>query len=257
MDTITIERAATAIPAKRRLKFGLKRLALACLALAVTLGGIAYGRYWWTVGRFIESTDDAYAGGNVTPVAPHVAGFVAQILVTDNQRVQAGQLLIRLDARDFEAALQHAQAVADQRQAALAGLEAKYVLQQATIKQAEADLNAKIARAAFANQDAVRYRDLAATTFGTRQNAQRASALDREMQADTKSAQAALDAARQQLSVLDADISAAGADVAQAKADLETDASISATPRSARRSTATSATAQRRLGPTSQTAPTS
>ena len=92
MDAITIERAATAIPVKRRLKFGLKRLALACLAVAVTLGGIVYGRYWWTVGRFIESTDDAYAGGNVTPVAPHVAGFVAQILVADNQYVRAGQL---------------------------------------------------------------------------------------------------------------------------------------------------------------------
>src|ERR1700730_4664458 len=76
MDTITIERAATAIPVKRRLKFGLKRLALACLALAVTLGGIAYGRYWWTVGRFIESTDDAYAGGNVFVYGP--AGLLDQ-----------------------------------------------------------------------------------------------------------------------------------------------------------------------------------
>ena len=129
MDTITIERVATAIPAKRRLKFGLKRLTLAGLALAVTLGGIAYGRYWWTVGRFIESTDDAYAGGNTTPVSPHVAGFVAQIAVNDNQYVHAGQLLIRLDARDFQAALDHARAIADQRQAALAGLQAKFVLQ--------------------------------------------------------------------------------------------------------------------------------
>ena len=99
IDTITIERAATAIPVKPRLKFGLKRLALACLAVAATLGGITYGRYWWTLGRFIECTDDAYAGGNVTPVAPHVAGFIAQILVTDNQYVRAGQILIRLDAR--------------------------------------------------------------------------------------------------------------------------------------------------------------
>ena len=91
MDTIAMQRAATATSVKTRLQFGGKRLALAALALAIILGGTAYGRYWWTVGRFIESTDDAYAGGNVTPVAPHVAGFVARILVTDNQHVSAGQ----------------------------------------------------------------------------------------------------------------------------------------------------------------------
>src|SRR5438874_12980698 len=49
---------------------------------------------------FIESTDDAYVGGNVTPISPHIAGFVAEILVTDNQRVDAGQVLVRLDDRD-------------------------------------------------------------------------------------------------------------------------------------------------------------
>ena len=222
IDTITIERAATAIPVKPRLKFGLKRLALACLAVAATLASITYGRYWWTIGRFIECTDDAYAGGNVTPVAPHVAGFIAQILVTDNQYVRAGQILIRLDARDFQAALDHARAIADQRQAALAALQAKFVLQQAMIKQAEADLNAKAARATFANEDAVRYRDLAATTFGTRQNAERASAADKEARSTSKAAEAGLAAARQQLSVFDAEIAAARADVAQAKADLET-----------------------------------
>ena len=222
IDTITIERAATAIPVKPRLKFGLKRLALACLAVAATLGSITYGRYWWTIGRFIECTDDAYAGGNVTAVSPHVAGFVAQILVTDNQHVQAGQLLIRLDGRDFQAALDHAQAVAAKQRAALAGLEAKYVLQQAMVRQAEADLNAKAARATFAGADAVRYRDLAATTFGTRQNAEHASAADEEAQSATKSAQAGLAAARQQLAVLDAEIAEARASVAQATADLET-----------------------------------
>src|SRR5580693_5510711 len=139
MDTIAIERAATAIPAKRRPKFGLKRLALTGLVLAITLGGIAYGRYWWAVGRFIETTDDAYAGGNVTPVSPHVAGFVAQILVADNQHVAAGQVLIRLDDRDFAAALNHAKAVTAERQAIFAGLEAKLTLQQAMIHQAEAN----------------------------------------------------------------------------------------------------------------------
>src|SRR5271167_3079376 len=100
MDTIVLERVATPAPGKSRLQVGRRHLALASLALAVAMGGIGYSRYWWTVGRFIESTDDAYAGGNVTAVSPHVAGFVAQILVTDNQHVQAGQLLIRLDGRD-------------------------------------------------------------------------------------------------------------------------------------------------------------
>ena len=171
MDSIALERAATSARVKSRRQFGHKHLAIAGLAVAIVAGAIGYSRYWWNVGRFIESTDDAYAGGNVTPVAPHVAGFVEQILVTDNQQVQAGQLLIRLDARDFRAALDHAQAIADQRQAALAGLQAKYVLQQEMIGQAEADLAAKAARAAFAGADAVRYRDLALTTFGTRQNA--------------------------------------------------------------------------------------
>jgi membrane fusion protein (multidrug efflux system) len=222
MDTIVIDRTLTSGPVKSRLQLGRKHLALGCLALAVTLGGIEYGRYWWTAGRFIESTDDAYAGGNVTPVAPHVAGFVAQILVTDNQYVRAGQLLIRLDARDFQAASDHAQAIADQRKAALAGLEAKYVLQQSMIRQAEADLNAKAAHAMWTGEDAVRYRDLAATTFGTRQNAERATSANEEAQSATKGAEASLAAARQQLSVLVADIAEARAAVAQAKADLET-----------------------------------
>jgi membrane fusion protein (multidrug efflux system) len=99
MDTVVIERVATSTPVKSRLQFGHKHLALAGLALAISLGGIGYGRYWWNVGRFIESTDDAYAGGNTTPVSPHVAGFVAEIPVNDNQYVHTGQLLIRLDAR--------------------------------------------------------------------------------------------------------------------------------------------------------------
>jgi hypothetical protein len=87
-------------------------------------------------------------------------------------------LLIRLDERDFQAAFDHAQATADQRTATLAGLQAKYVWQQSMIQQAESSLAVKLAQATFARQDAARYRDLAKTTFGTVQNAQRTSALD-------------------------------------------------------------------------------
>ena len=58
-------------------------------------GGSAYGYYWWAVDRFFQSTDDAYVGGDVTPISPHIAGFIAEIAVKDNQLVHAGQLLVR------------------------------------------------------------------------------------------------------------------------------------------------------------------
>jgi membrane fusion protein, multidrug efflux system len=222
MDTIVLERAAIPAPVRARLKIGRKTLALAGLALAVTIAGAGYARYWWTAGRFIETTDDAYAGGNVTAVSPHVAGFVAQILVSDNQHVRAGQLLVRLDARDYQAALDHTSAIAEARQAALVGLQAKYALQQSMIEEARADLAGKTALAAFAGEEAARYRNLALTSFGTRQNAERASAADAEAQSAIESAQASLAAARQQLGVLDAEIVEARAGLSQAKADLET-----------------------------------
>ena len=222
MDTVVLERVATGAPVRNRPKFRRRTLALAGLALALALGGSGYGRYWWTTGRFIEGTDDAYVGGNITPVSPHVAGFVAQIPVADNQYVGAGQLLIRLDPRDFEAALEHARAVAAARRATLAGLQAKYVWQQEMVRQAAANLDARLAQAAFARRDAVRYRDLAKTTFGTVQNAERTSALDAAARSETEAARAGLAAARQQLTVLEAEIAEARAGVAEAKADLET-----------------------------------
>jgi membrane fusion protein, multidrug efflux system len=223
MDAIVLERAATAAAPVRHLpKITRKTLALTGLALAFVAGGALYGRYWWAAGRFIETTDDAYGGGNVTPVAPHVAGFVAQILVSDNQHVHQGQLLVRLDDRDYRAALAHAEAVAEARQATLASLVAKSTLQQSTIRQAEAAVAEKSAQARFAGQDAIRYRNLALTTYGTRQDAERTAAADTAAQSATAAAAAGLAAAKQQLLVLEADIAAARAEVSQAKADLET-----------------------------------
>jgi membrane fusion protein (multidrug efflux system) len=208
-------------PATRDLRRHAKKLAPAALAL-IAAAAAAYGHHWWNIGRFIETTDDAYAGGNVTAVSPHVAGFVAQILIGDNQHVAAGQFLVRLDDRDFAAALDHAKAVAAERQAALVGLEAKLVLQQAMVHQAEADLAAKTAAAGFAGQDEIRYRMLATTPAGSLQNAQRAQANGEAARANTEAASAGLAVARQQLSVLGAEIAEARAGVAQAEADLET-----------------------------------
>jgi membrane fusion protein, multidrug efflux system len=144
-----------------------RRVGLAALGLFTAVGIAWYGWNWWEVGRFIETTDDAYVGGNVTTLSPHVAGFVSQILVGDNQFVKAGQLVITLDDRDYKAALAHAEAVVQNQTAALANLHAKSALQQSMIDQAEADLLAKKADAKYAREDAARYHALALTTFGT------------------------------------------------------------------------------------------
>ena len=222
MSAIAGDRATQAAPGRALTRQRLKWMLYAGFAGFLALAAARYGYDWWSVGRFIESTDDAYAGGNVTPIAPHVAGFVAQILVADNDYVRAGQPLIRLDDRDFRAAVDRATAIVAARQATLASLQAKESLQQTAIRQAKADLDGKTAQAAFARQDDVRYRELALTSAGSRQNAERASALDEAAQAGVASSAAGLDAAKQQLTVLDAGIAEARADVAQAQADLHT-----------------------------------
>ncbi len=221
MSDQVLDRDITA-PAIRRSSLTRRRVALAALGLVMMLGGAAYAHHWWTVGRFVETTDDAYVGGDVTPIAPHVAGFVRRILVHDNERVEAGQTLLRLDPDDFEAALRHAEAVLQSKEAALANLTARRVLQHSVIAEAQADLTAKRAQAEFAAEDAARYRVLASTAAASRQAEQKARASDQSAQAAVLAAEAALQAADQQLAVLDTQIAAAHGDVAQADADLRT-----------------------------------
>jgi len=214
--------ASVAGPAPNLPRRRLRRLVLVVAVLAILSGGAWAGRHWWAVGRYIETTDDAYIGGNVTAIAPHVSGFVAQVLAADNERVHTGQVLVRLDPRDFQTALDHAAAVVDARTTEVEGLRARYTLQQSTIRQYEADRAAKAARASFTAQDAERYRNLAQTNAVSRQEAQQSSTLDQEARAAVSSSGAALEAARQQLKVLEAQIAAARAAEAQARSDLQT-----------------------------------
>jgi membrane fusion protein (multidrug efflux system) len=222
MSSIALRRAATRLPGRSLVRLSRKQLLLAALAILVAAAAVGYGRYWWTTGRFIETTDDAYVGGNVTALAPHVPGFVSQILVTDNQYVKVGDLLVTLDDRDYKAKLAHAEAVVQRQQATLANLHAQYDLQQSTIAEMDARLNAAKAAALFAHQEAARYRALAATSYGSVQNDQKADAANRQAQATVIAAAAGLEAARQKLAVFDTGIAEAQADLAQAEADRST-----------------------------------
>ena len=217
----TVTERSTAAPARSpRAGRLVKRVLVTLLAVAALGGGVAYARAWWLDGRFIESTDDAYVGGDATAISPHVAGFVTALAVTDNQHVSAGQLLLELDDRDMRAALERVAAIKRQREAALDALNAQLLQQQSTISQAAAAKDEKAAQAVFAGKDAERYGSLANTPAVTRQETERSASVGNAAKASVAAAQAALEGARQQLAVLKARITEATAGVEQAAADV-------------------------------------
>jgi len=183
---------------------------------------LTYGIYYWTVGRWMQTTDDAYVGGNTTPLSTQVAGFVTEILCQDNQLVQKGQVLVRIDPRLYKAAVERALANLQQQNASLDNLKARYILQQSTISQAEADLAGKTAAASFATIDAKRYETLAKSSSGSEQNAQKASTADDQARASVQSAKATVAASKQQLNVITTQIKQAEAAIEAAKAELQT-----------------------------------
>lgn len=180
-----------------------KRLGMLGLALAFVGCAGSYGRYWWETGRFLETTDDAYVGGDVTVIASKVPGFVSAVLVADNQRVRAGELLLRIDDRDYRATLARSAAAVAGQDATLANLEARRMLQQAVIAQARADLAAAEADAARTGYDFTRYKQLSASQYASEQRFQQADADYKKATAAVEKARATRDAAERQIAVID------------------------------------------------------
>jgi len=171
-------------------------------ALAVLAGAAGFGWYWFETGRYVQSTDDAYVKADYTIVAPKVSGYIAAVQVDDNQAVTAGQILARIDDRDFNTALAQAQADVGNAEAGIRYLDAQLALQQAVIDQANADIASAQAELDFAKQDYVRYQNLQKTGWGTVQRAQQADATLRSENAQLQHNRAVLVAAQQQVEVL-------------------------------------------------------
>ncbi len=203
-------------------KFSRKRLALAGVALFVAVGAGWFAAHWWNVGRFIESTDDAYVGGEVTVLAPKVAGFVAEVAVTDNQQVHAGDLLVRLDDRDYRAALQKADALVDGQQATLANLAATRREQLSLVAEAQAEVSASAAEVDRSGYDVDRYRTLSRVQYASAQRFEQADADHRKARAAADKARASLEAATRQIDVIDSQRRQVEAALAGAIADRET-----------------------------------
>jgi membrane fusion protein, multidrug efflux system len=169
----------------------------------VALAAAAYGANYWVSGQYLQSTDDAYVGGDVSALAPQVSGLVAQVAVTDNETVRAGQLLVQLDDRPYRAALAQANANVAGAQAALANLDATARLQQSVIAEAQADIVAADAAVVLARANASRYARLAASSAGTEQDAQTAVATLQQDEAAAQKTRAALTAETARLAVIE------------------------------------------------------
>lgn len=216
-----VDRDVAAPPAQGIQRIGLKRLALyGALGLGV-LAVAGYGYHWITVGRFIESTDDAYVGGDITVIAPKVAGFIEQVAVSDNQAVQAGDLLVKLDDRDYRAALARAEAAAEAQRATLANLDATRRLQLAIIEQARASVSAAEAEVKRSHDDEARFRDLSAHSAASIQVYQKAEADYKEALAQDQKSRAAEAAAERQLEVIDTQKRQTQAALAEAVASVD------------------------------------
>ena len=143
----------------RRLS-GRSRLILLFVAAAVILGGIAWFVYHETRGKYYEETNDAQIRADMVTVAPRVAGYVSEVLVADNQDVTAGQPLLRIDARDYEARQAQADAQIAIARAAVENVQASIQEQRATIDQISAQLAEARAKAAYDAAEVARYAPL-------------------------------------------------------------------------------------------------
>ncbi|HTJ64292.1 MAG TPA: HlyD family secretion protein [Alphaproteobacteria bacterium] len=204
------------VPAGRRRVA--KRAAIGLAALLATAAIVDFGYDYWTTGRFEVATDDAYVKADYTTIAPKVSGYLAQVQVEDNQKVKAGDVLARIDDRDFRTALDQAKAEVAAAKAAIDNLDAQTALQQSVIDQAKATIAATQANVRFTQADAARYADLAKTGYGSVQRAQQTQAAHSAESAGLQRDQANLMAAQKKLAVLATDRAQAEAQLAKVDA---------------------------------------
>src|SRR6202012_1281832 len=211
----------TELPIKTGVGSSRQAIKRAALALAVALGiaGVGdFGHTYWTSWRFLETTDDAYVQADSTIVSPKVSGYLADVLVGDNERVKAGQLLARIDDRDFVTALNQAHADVAGAEAAVKNLDAQIALQQPLIEQETADIAAAEANLQFAQEEQARYDGLMKSGSGTVQRAQQSDAALRERAAQLQHGKSGLIAAQRKVDVLDTERAKDVAQLAHARA---------------------------------------
>jgi membrane fusion protein, multidrug efflux system len=199
---IAIETASGQAPARSPKA---RRLAMVGAVLLLVAGAAGtFGYHWWTVGRFIEATDDAYVSAHNTTLAAKVAGYVSSIAVEDNSHVRAGDVIATIDDGDYRLAADAARDKVATQQATVDRIGRQTVAQQASVEQAKAQLVSAQAAATRTRLELDRQQTLAQREFASRQTLEQAQSNRDQGVAGVQSAQAAVDAADANVDVLKA-----------------------------------------------------
>jgi membrane fusion protein (multidrug efflux system) len=182
----------------------LLRSSLRALALMVLAAGAYFGHSWWTVGRFLVTTDDAYVGAKSATLSPKITGYVADVAVEDNAPVKAGDVLLRVDDGDYRLAVQNAHDQIAIQGATITRLGRQVAAQHAAVDQAKAQLASANAGAIRTELELNRQQDLATRQINSRQSLEQAQANYDQAVAAVQAAQAGIESAAANVDVLQA-----------------------------------------------------
>ncbi|MBY0318506.1 MAG: HlyD family secretion protein [Reyranella sp.] len=195
-------------------------LASAIGAVALLLTAAAGDVYWDYDGHF-QTTDDAFIAARQFAVAPKVAGYLTAVPVTDNQHVATGDVIARIDDRDYRVALANAEALVAAAQAGIQDIDAQTDVQKAQVASAQAQLEQNQSKLVYAQQQAERYGTLTKEGWSSQQTGELAEAELYQQRAAVSSSQASLTVAQRQFEALTAQRATAVARLQQAEAQRD------------------------------------
>jgi membrane fusion protein (multidrug efflux system) len=216
------------LSAETAAKPGGMRRVVPVLVVLVAVAAVWFGVRWLLVGRFMETTNDAYLKADAMIVAPRVSGYVSEVLVAANQDVEPGQLLVRVDDGTYRAQFARAKADVDATEADIRRLQAEIAHQQSVMEQAQAAADVATAKAAYAGREADRYGRLSESGAVSHQQVDQSRTMSGQTSAELAEAQAAVTSASRAVDVLRAQVGqgesareAAQAALQSAKLDLD------------------------------------
>jgi len=187
----------------------------------VLLAGLGFGGYeayhWWTVGRFFESTDDAYVKSDITVILSKVSGYVSSVEVRDNQHVKAGDVLIRIDDGDYRLAVQSAKNSISSAEATVDRIATQIEAAKTSVRQAEATVASAEAAYDEAQANYTRQKKLADNKFASQATLDTAEAGLKQARADLKRTKVSVELAKADVEVLIGQKKEAGQAVSAAK----------------------------------------